>query len=75
MAGHLPGQRPIGLAALTAVPAVWGATADPTARLNLTGPLMMSAGLGLTISPGPSCSAGWTSCRCRPSAPPPTWAG
>ena len=27
-----------------------------------------------TVSPGPSCSAGWTSCRCRPSAPPPTWA-
>jgi hypothetical protein len=26
-----------------------------------------------TISPGPSCSAGWTSCRCRASAPPPTW--
>jgi hypothetical protein len=36
-----------------------GATAHPPSR---------------TVSPGPSCSAGWTSCRCRPSAPPPTWA-
>jgi hypothetical protein len=27
-----------------------------------------------TISPGPSCGAGWTSCRCHPSAPPPAWA-
>ena len=36
---------------------------NPTARLPTR-----------TISPGPSCSAGWTSCRCRPSGPPPTWA-
>ena len=28
---------------------------------------------GQTTSPGPSCSAGWTSCRCRRGAPPPAW--
>jgi hypothetical protein len=28
---------------------------------------------GQTTSPGPSCSAGWTSCRCRRGARPPAW--
>jgi EmrB/QacA subfamily drug resistance transporter len=64
-------NAPIGLAALTAVPALsrrgLGATADPAARLDLTGLLLMSAGLGLTLygfSEGPL--QGWLTPRSWP---------
>jgi predicted MFS family arabinose efflux permease len=64
-------NAPIGLAALTAVPALsrrgLAVAADPAARLDLTGLLLMSVGLGLALygfSQGPQ--QGWLTQRSWP---------